>query len=69
MNCNNALLAQVHVVYRAEIVIAAQASYNSNAMVMMMRFKFLNSRYSYRETKLLDCTYYLEYHAIWLVTT
>ena len=33
--------------------IAAQASPNGNAMIMMMR----NSRYSYRETKLLDCTY------------
>ena len=47
--------------YRAQIAIAAQASPNGNAMIMMMRFKFRNSRYSYTETKLLDCTYYLEY--------
>ena len=34
------LLAQVRVVYRAQISIAAQASPNSNAMIMVTRFKF-----------------------------
>ena len=38
-NCNNALLAQVRVVHRAQIAIVAQASPNGNAMIMMMRFK------------------------------
>ena len=60
LNCNNALLAQVRVVYRAQVAIAAQASPNGNAMITM-RFKFRNSRCYYRATKLLHCTYYLEY--------
>ena len=34
------LLAQVRVVYRAQISIAAQASPNSNAMIMVTKFKF-----------------------------
>ena len=60
LNCNNALLAQVRVVYRAQVAIAAQASPNGNAIITMI-FKFRNSRCYYRVTKLLDCTYYLEY--------
>ena len=47
---SRSLLAPVRVVYWA---IAAQDSPNGNAMIMMTRFKFRNSRYSYRRTKML----------------
>ena len=36
LNSNNVLLAQVRVLYRAQIAIATQASPNGNAMIVMI---------------------------------
>ena len=51
------MLAQVHIVYKAQIVIAAKASPNGTAMIMMI----FDTAGTHRVTKQLDCTYYLEY--------